>query len=112
MMTAWMCPSIWFTAISGNPETKHNPFAYVIPTSSDPTSPGPCVTANRIEIRQLHASLVQGLAHNGHNRAEVFARRKFGDNAAVFTVGVELRCNDGRQHIAAVLNHCRGRLIT
>src|SRR5262245_31222402 len=36
---------MWFTAISGTPLARLSDFAYVNPTSSDPTSPGPTVAA-------------------------------------------------------------------
>src|SRR5262245_28500660 len=40
-----MCPSKWFTATSGNRCTYASDLATEQPTSSEPTSPGPCVTA-------------------------------------------------------------------
>src|SRR5579884_952537 len=40
-----MCPSIWFTAINGLPAAKLSDFAYVSPTSKEPTRPGPAVAA-------------------------------------------------------------------
>src|SRR5437867_1957847 len=40
-----MWPSRWFTPTSGRPCTHASAFASDVPTSSEPTSPGPCVTA-------------------------------------------------------------------
>src|SRR5215470_5655984 len=40
-----MCPSRWFTAASGSRCTYASDLATEQPTSSEPTSPGPCVTA-------------------------------------------------------------------
>ena len=39
------CPSRWLIPMSGNPRAKASAFAPFTPTSSEPASPGPCVTA-------------------------------------------------------------------
>ncbi len=44
-MGAWMCPAMWWTGTRGLPWTKAIPFATWTPTRSEPTRPGPWVTA-------------------------------------------------------------------
>src|SRR5690606_26236285 len=40
-----MCPAMWCTPMSGNPADSANALAATTPTRSEPTSPGPWVTA-------------------------------------------------------------------
>src|SRR2546422_162218 len=48
-----MCPSRWLTATSGSRWTYASDFATAQPTSSEPTSPGPWVTATPSSSRNL-----------------------------------------------------------
>ena len=57
-----------------------------MPTSSEPTRPGPSVTAMAARSSKLRAGLFESQAHHGHDGAQMLARRKFGNDAAVFAV--------------------------
>lgn len=61
------------------------------------------------EVVQIRIRLLQGAAHNRNNRAEVLARGEFGNDAAVFAVGGELRCHHRGKNDGAIFDYgCRG----
>ena len=55
-----MWPSMWLTATSGSPWLAARPFATLIPTSSEPMSPGPYVTAKASRSGSIGLGLAEG----------------------------------------------------
>ena len=110
MTTAWMCPSMWFTAIRqrfrkaecfgvGNPDKQRSDQTRTL-------SYGDCIQAF-----EQAAGVFQRFPNYRHDRTKVFSRGQFGNDSAVFAVGVELRRNYRRQHTDAVLDHSRGSFV-
>src|SRR6267143_3057000 len=60
-----MCPSRWLTATSGNRWTYARDFATAQPTSSEPTSPGPWVTATPSRSRNLTPASASAFSTTG-----------------------------------------------
>ena len=58
--------------------------------------------ANRVKIGEGQPRLEKSLPDDGHDLAEVFARGKFGHDAAVFAVNINLRGDDAGKNFAAV----------
>ena len=68
---------------------KHSAFAYVMPTSSEPTNPGPASRRSHRDQRATSARC-ERFAYNRHNRTQMFPRSQFRNHSAVLAVGVEL----------------------
>src|SRR5918995_2194055 len=62
---ARMCPSRWFTPISGAPVANAIDLAAAIPTSSAPTRPGPTVTATPSSSRNPHPAVSSAASISG-----------------------------------------------
>src|SRR6267142_1473714 len=60
-----MCPSRWLTATSGTRWTYARDFATAQPTSSEPTSPGPWVTATPSSSRNLTPASASAFSTTG-----------------------------------------------
>ena len=81
------------------------------PTSSEPTSPGPWVTAMPSSSPSPSPRRRAPAATDRHDDLEMPPRRQLGDDAAVRRVDVVLRGHDARQHLAAAVEHRGGRLV-
>ncbi len=75
-------------------------FAAESPTSSAPTSPGPCVTATRSIVVERHVRLVERRADHRRDELEVASRGDLGHDAAVARVQARLRRDDVRADLA------------
>ncbi len=73
--------------------------------------PGPAVTAIAAEVPERNARLFEGLPHHRDDGAQMFARGEFGNNTAIFCVGVELRGDDARANTAPIFNDGGGGFI-
>ena len=86
--------------------------AIVMPTSSEPASPGPSVTATASSSDQsaMPARRARLLEHRDHP-AQVGTRRNLGDDAAGLRVERDLARDDVGQDAPAVLDDRHGRLV-
>ena len=82
-----------------------------MPTSSDPTSPGPSVTAIALRSSNSRRRFLQRHPHRRDNRPQVLARRQLRHHASILRMRRHLRGNHGRQDPRAVFDHGRGRFI-
>jgi hypothetical protein len=63
------------------------------------------------EIAERNARLLESLADHRHNGAQVFTRGELGNDPAIFCVNVELRGDDARANLAALLDNGGGGFI-
>lgn len=67
---------------------------------------------DRAQIIELHSCLVERLAHDWNNRAQLLARSEFRYDAPVPGVYIQLRCDHGRSDVRAIFNHGGRSFIT
>ena len=61
-----------------------------------------------VQFLQTKVRFFEGLLHDGIHRQDVLARSHFGEDAAVLSVQVHLRCDRAGKQFAAIFHH-RGR---
>ena len=76
-----------------------------MPTSSEPTKPGPCVTAMAARSPSWVDDSFQRQADGGDDGAQMLARGELRDYAAVLRMRRHLRRDDGGKNARAVLDH-------
>ena len=77
------------------PRAHANAFAKATPTRSDPTSPGPWVTATASTSARSRAGLRERRLDDAADVAHVLARRELGDDASPLAMDGGLRRDDG-----------------
>ena len=108
--TAWMCPSRWFTAISGSPRANASALAYVMPDQQRARQPRTRSHRNRIRSSNVTRASPAPRAPPARWRADA---RGWPVPAPRRHIGMRrnLRSHHGRQRARAALHHRRGRLI-
>ena len=91
--------------MSGSRRTAASALAEDTPTSSAPISPGPWVTATRVEVPGPHAGALQGVGGHGVHELEMAPRGQLGHHAAVALVQQALRRDRVGEHVSVAGHH-------
>ena len=99
------------------PRDQASAFANATPTRSDPTSPGPCVTATASICFDGDGGVGERRFEHAADVADVLPRRELGDDAPPLPVNRGLRGDDARTDlpgaggVAGLRHHGGGRFV-
>ena len=107
-----MCPSRWFTAISGFSSANAKRFGKTDADQQSARQSRPLRDRNRIDrLHKSRPASARCLPHHRNNGPQVLARSQFRNDSAIRLMRGDLRGNHVRQDLLARAHHRRARLI-